>query len=268
MEDPILSRIIDNVGWLTFNRPAQRNAMNNEMLEMFFGKLKQMDADPEVRCIVANGAGGHFVAGGDVKSWDRLKTMTPDQRGSDFWDRLGPVLPLIEFIDAMDTPFIVAPQGYSVGAGLSFVLAADFAIADDTAKFIFGNIRMSLVPDMGITYFLPRLAGQRRAMELALFGSAIDAEQAKADGIVDEIVAPEALEAAVMALAGKIVSAPAQAVAETRRLLRASRHRSLGDQLRAETDGIARCSGEEDFIEAITAFAERRPAVFGARRHA
>ena len=268
MEDLVLSRTTGNVGWLTFNRPAQRNAMSNEMLDLFFSKLKAMDADPDIRCIVANGAGGNFIAGGDVKSWDRLKAMTPDERGKDFWDRLGPVLPLIEFIDAMDTPFIVAPQGYSVGAGLSFVLAADFVIADESAKFIFGNIRMSLVPDMGITYFLPRLTGQRRALELALFGSQIDALQAKADGIVDEVVPTDALESAIMDRAGKIAAAPAKAVAETRKLLRKSANRALSEQLRAETDGIAFCSGEDDFIEAITAFAERRPAVFGARRTA
>ena len=268
MDDPVLSRTTGNVGWLTFNRPAQRNAMSNEMLDIFFSKLKAMDADPEIRCIVANGAGGNFIAGGDVKSWDRLKALAPEARGKDFRERLGPVLPLIEFIDTMDTPFIVAPQGYSVGAGLSFVLAADFVIADDTAKFIFGNIRMSLVPDMGITYFLPRLTGQRRAMELALFGSQIDAAQAKADGIVDEVVAPDALEATVMDRASKIAAAPAKAVAETRKLLRKSRSRTLGEQLRAETDGIALCSGEDDFIEAITAFAERRPAAFGGRKPA
>ncbi|WP_176593971.1 enoyl-CoA hydratase/isomerase family protein [Sphingobium sp. EM0848] len=268
MEDPVLSRKTGHVGWLTFNRPAQRNAMSNEMLDLFFSKLKAMDADPEIRCIVANGAGGNFIAGGDVRAWDRLKTMSPEERGADFWERLGPVLPLIEFIDGMDTPFIVAPQGYSVGAGLSFVLAADFVIADDTAKFIFGNIRMSLVPDMGITYFLPRLTGQRRAMELALFGSQIDAAQAKADGIVDEVVPPDALEATIMDLGARIAAAPARAVAETRKLLRASRNRALADQLRAETDGIALCAGEDDFIEAITAFAERRPAVFGVRKPA
>jgi len=268
MDELILSRMTGNVAWLTFNRPAQRNAMTNEMLDIFFSKLQAMDADPEVRCIVANGAGGNFIAGGDVKSWDRLKAMTPDERGQDFRERLDPVLPMIEYIDTMDTPFIVAPQGFSAGAGISFVLAADFVIADETAKFLFANIRMSLVPDMGITHFLPRLTGPRRAMELALFGSQIDAMQAKADGIVDEVVATDALEAAIMDRAGKIAAAPARAVAETRKLLRSSRFRSLGEQLCAETDGIALCSREDDFIEAITAFAERRPAAFGARKSA
>jgi 2-(1,2-epoxy-1,2-dihydrophenyl)acetyl-CoA isomerase len=82
------------------------------------------------------------------------------------------------------------------------------------------------------------------------------------------VVAPDALEAAIMNRASKIAAAPAKAVAETRKLLRASRIRALGDQLRAETDGIALCSGEDDFIEAVTAFGERRPAVFGARKPA
>lgn len=266
MEELILSRRTGKVGWLTFNRPAQRNAMSNEMLDLFFTKIRAMNADPEIRCIVANGAGGNFIAGADVKAWDRLKAMPAKERGEDFWLRLGPVLPILEFIDTMDTPFIVAPQGFSAGAGISFVLAADFVIADDTAKFIFANIRMSLVPDMGITYFLPRRTGERRAMELALFGEQIDAAQAKADGIVDVVVAPDALETAILDRANRIVAAPARAVAETRKLLRASRGRSLGEQLRAETDGIALCSGEDDFIEAISAFAERRPAVFGARK--
>jgi 2-(1,2-epoxy-1,2-dihydrophenyl)acetyl-CoA isomerase len=124
---------------------------------------------------------------------------------------------------------------------------------------------MGLVPDMGLTYYLPRVVGERRALQLTLLGSQLDAVRAKELGLVDEVVAPDALEDAIASLTAKIIAAPAKATAETKRLMRLSRHNTFASQFNAEIEGVASCVSEEDFMEAMTAFSERRQAKFGRR---
>jgi 2-(1,2-epoxy-1,2-dihydrophenyl)acetyl-CoA isomerase len=265
MEPMVLARSSQGVGRLTFNRPDQRNAMSPQMLEVFHEKLQELDADPETRCIVMDGAGGNFVAGGDVKAWARLQGQSPDQRSEDFRARLGAALPTATLFDSIDKPLIAAVRGYSIGAGLSFVLGADFVLADPTATFVFGHIRMGLVPDMAVTYYLPRVVGERRALQLTLLGSQLDAVRAKELGLVDEVLAADKLEDAITELTAKIIALPARAAVETKRLLRRSRHNSFTSQFNAEIEGAASCVGDEDFMEAVNAFSERRKARFGRR---
>jgi 2-(1,2-epoxy-1,2-dihydrophenyl)acetyl-CoA isomerase len=259
----VLARIEGGVGRLTLNRPEQRNAMSVDMSMLLCQKLRELERDPAIRCIVLDGAGKHFVAGGDIKAWSRLLTMSPSERGEDFRSRLGASFPLVEQLESLSKPLIVVVRGYSVGAGLCFVLAADFVIADETAKFVFGNTRAALNPDMGLTYWLPRVVGERRAYRLALLGSQLGPAEAKDLGIVDEVLAPDALESALTALTNSILATPARAAMETKRLIRQGRHHSIGTQFSAEVEGIAACAGEADFLEAVTAFAQKRPPKFG-----
>ena len=265
MTETILARSEGGVGRLTLNRPEMRNAMSPEMMVLLHQKLRAMDEDPSIRCIVLDGAGDHFVAGGDIKAWGRLQPMSPQERGDDFRERLGSVRPLIEALDSVLKPLIVAVRGYSVGAGLCFVLAADFVLADDTTKFIFANIKAALNPDMGITYWLPRAIGERRAYRLSLLGEQISAEQARDIGLVDEVVAPAELEASIAKLTSRILAMPARAAIETKRLMRQSQRNTVSEQFAAEIDGIAACAGEDDFLEAITAFSEKRAPKYGGK---
>jgi 2-(1,2-epoxy-1,2-dihydrophenyl)acetyl-CoA isomerase len=265
MEPLVLARSANGIGRLTFNRPDQRNAMSPEMLALFHEKLQELNAEPEVRCIIIDGAGGNFVAGGDIKAWAQLRAKSASERSEDFKARLGTALPTVKLFDSIETPLIAAIRGYSIGAGLSFVLAADFVIADQAATLVFAHIRMGLVPDMGLTYYLPRVVGERRALQLTLLGSQLNAMQAKEVGLVDEVVAPDALEDAIAGLTAKIIAAPARATAETKRLLRLSRHNTFVSQFNAEIEGVASCVGDDDFMEAVSAFTERRQAKFGRR---
>jgi 2-(1,2-epoxy-1,2-dihydrophenyl)acetyl-CoA isomerase len=258
----VLAAPANGVCRLTFNRPTQRNAMSVEMLEALHEQLRIAEVDPAVRCIVIDGAGEHFMAGGDIKSWARLRAMSPAARGEDFRQRLNAVYPLVDRLDAIAKPVIVAVRGYCVGAALSFVLAADFVIADETAKFIFANIRAGLVPDMGITYYLPRAIGRRAASRLSLLGSQLDASQARELGLVDEVVAADAFEVAIARLSDKMTAAPALAVKETKKLLHLSQHSTLLAQFSAEVQGLALCAGDPDFMEAVEAFSERRAPQF------
>jgi len=263
MEPLVLARSANGVGRLTFNRPEQRNAMSSEMLAEFHEKLQALHTMPEVRCIVIDGAGGNFVAGGDIKVWAQLREKSAGERSEDFRARLRAALPTVSLFDSLEKPVIAAVRGYSIGAGVSFVLGADFVIADQTAVLVFAHIRMGLVPDMGLTYYLPRVVGERRALQLTLLGGQLNAAQAKESGLIDDVVAPEALEDAISGLTAKIIGAPARAVAETKRLLRSSRHNGFAAQFNAEIEGLASCVGDADFMEAVVAFMERRQAKFG-----
>lgn len=263
MDTTILARSEGGVGRLTLNRPEQRNALTPDMMALLCQKLREMEADPLVRCIVLDGAGDHFVAGGDIKAWSSLLPMTASERGDDFRARFDKVAPLIAALDSISKPLIVAVKGYSAGAGLCLVLAADFVIADATAKFLFANIRVGLNPDLGLTYWLPRLIGERQALRLTLLGSQLDAQEAKDIGIVDEVAPAGEIEAALDNLTKKLLATPSRAAFETKRLMRLSRDNTLAAQFSAEVDGIVACAGEADFVEAVTAFSERRPPKFG-----
>jgi 2-(1,2-epoxy-1,2-dihydrophenyl)acetyl-CoA isomerase len=263
MESLVLTRSANGVGRLTFNRPDQRNAMSSQMLAEFHVKLEALAADPTIRCIVLDGAGGNFIAGGDVKVWAQLRGKSPSERSEDFKVRLGTAAPTTMLFDSIDKPLVAAIRGYSIGAGLSFVLGADFVIADETATLVFAHIRMGLVPDMGVTYYLPRIVGERRALQLTLLGSQLNAMQAKEAGLIDEVVAADQLEDALADLTAKFMAVPAAAAAETKRLLRLSRDNTFAAQFAAEIAGVARCVGDEDFMEAVNAFTERRQAKFG-----
>jgi 2-(1,2-epoxy-1,2-dihydrophenyl)acetyl-CoA isomerase len=265
MEPQLLVSVGNGVGTLTFNRPAQRNAMSAEMMELLHENLQALATDSSVGCVVLTGAGGNFVAGGDIKSWSRLQTLSPEERGADFKAHLNAVLPTIELLDSLPKPVIVAVRGHAAGAGLSFVVSADFVIADHTARFHFANIRAGLVPDLGLTYYLPRLVGERRALRLFLSGSQLNEAEARSIGIVDEVVSADALDQTVAALTEKLAAAPVRAAAETKNLLRLSRYGTLQGQFAAERDALARCAGEEDFLEAVAAFAERRAPVFARK---
>jgi 2-(1,2-epoxy-1,2-dihydrophenyl)acetyl-CoA isomerase len=263
MEPLVLESTEHGVTRLTFNRPAQRNAMSVDMMELFVEKFTRAAADPSVRCIVLDGAGGNFVAGGDIKSWSRLIGMSPAERSADFVTRMAGSDEVMLRIDAVDKPIITAVRGHAAGAGLSFVLVADFVVAEENAQFHFANIRAALVPDFGITYFLPRVVGERQAMRLSLLGSQIGAAQGQALGLVTDLVPSGDFDAKVAELAAKLAAGPVTAAAKTKKLLRAARHATLGQQLKAEIDGVVTCAADEDFLEAVSAFASRRPPQFG-----
>ena len=264
METLVLASSAEGVGRLTFNRPAQRNAMSVEMMELAREHLANMDADPSIRCVVIDGAGAHFMAGGDIKSWGRLLPMSPEERGHDFSERMAKVRPLVALLDKFSKPLIVSVRGFAIGAGLCFVAAADFVVADETARFVFANIRAGLIPDMGLTHFLPRVVGEREALRLSMLGGEIDGAEALRLKLVTELTTSDGHEAAVVALAAKLVALPATAAAETKQLMRQGRTNSLPEQYEAECEALAKCAGTADFLEAVSAFSERRSPKFGS----
>jgi 2-(1,2-epoxy-1,2-dihydrophenyl)acetyl-CoA isomerase len=155
-------------------------------------------------------------------------------------------------------PIIAAVNGVSAGAGFSLALAADMRIASTEAKFISVFIRRGLVPDTGATWHLPQLIGRGRAMEMMLSGDEVDAETAERWGLVNRVVAPEALLEETMALARRLASGPTVALEMTKRLLNDVTREGLDRQLQNEAWAGSRAGASEDAGEGFKAFAERR----------
>lgn len=263
MERLVLATVADGLCWLRLNRPAQRNAMSPEMMEQLHAELIAAHDDESIGAVVLGGTGDHFSAGGDIKAWSRFSGMSGAERGEDFRRRVAPIEELFTLIDGYRKPIIAAVRGNAAGGGLSLILAADFVLAETGARFIFANIRAALSLDLAMSYHLPRIVGFREAARLSLLGASVDTAAAERMGLVGEIVAEGELDARVQALGARLTAAPREAMAQTRALLRQSFGSSLEVQYRAEVGALSRCAEQDDLMEAVNAFGERRDPIFG-----
>jgi len=171
----------------------------------------------------------------------------------------------ISAIRRINKPVIAAVNGIASGAGFSLALACDLVIAAEGAKFNSAYVNVGLSPDGGLTYFLPRIIGLQRVTQLYLTGEFVDASGGLTMGFINQVVKDEELMTAANAVASKLASAPARAIAETKQLLNRSFSESLESQLENERLAIARCGGSDDFKEGLSAFFEKRKADFKGR---
>ena len=162
----------------------------------------------------------------------------------------------------MNAPVIAAVHGSAAGAGMSLACAADFVLAADSAKFTMAYTRAGLTPDGSSTYFLPRIVGLRRALELSLTSRVLTAAEALALGIVTRVVPEASLLDEARRLAAELAAGPTQALGATKRLLHAGWTGTLETQMELETRAIADVARGHDAREGIAAFAAKRPAKF------
>lgn len=253
------SLVVTNAGpvrTLTFNQPQRRNAFDLESRRVLLAALRDANSDPDCRAIVLTGAGGFFSAGGDIRS------MTSDPEVAK--ERLDLLGGIARALITSTKPVISAIEGGAFGMGLSLVAASDYSVASDAASFAASFGKLGLIGDTGVFWSLPRKVGVARARELLLFASRIDAHQARALGLVSEVVpAGEALEVAHRKATGAAELAPG-VVARTKRVL-AAQHQDLESLLTAEAQCQMDLLAGEDFQEGQRAFFERRPAVFTGR---
>lgn len=262
--DSILYAEHDGVARVTLNRPDKLNAFSEAMfreLHDAIDRVQSAAADGSVRALVVTGAGRGFCAGADLASIDPATLGDAD---------LGVVLerdynPLILKLRDLAVPVLSAVNGVAAGAGASLALAGDIAIAARSASFVLAFARIGLVPDAGATFFLPRRIGQARALGLAMLGEKIDAQTALDWGLIWTCVDDADFTAAVDACARRLAAAPTRAVVATRRLLDVAFDNTLAEQLAAERAMQAEAGRGADFREGVTAFREKRPAVFTGR---
>lgn len=245
---------------LRFCRPEVLNALDAATAVAFRAACRSIAADPAVRCVLIEGEGRAFMAGGDIAAF----TADPDPDGA---ARAAAAIiePLHEGLLALrgqNAPVVAVLHGAVAGAGLSLALAADLAIAADDTRFVFAYTAIGASPDGSGSFFLPRLVGLRRAMEIALLGEPLDAARARDLGLVNAVVPADRLEAEALALAGRLAAGPTAAFGRARRLYERSFGTSLADQLDAERDAFMASARSRDFAEGCRAFQEKRRPQF------
>jgi 2-(1,2-epoxy-1,2-dihydrophenyl)acetyl-CoA isomerase len=253
--------IRDGVAHLTFNRPDAANSMNVELARDLMYATLTCDEDPRVRAVLLSGAGRMFSGGGDLKTFAGKGETLPH-----YLKELTTYLhAAVSRLTRMAAPVIAAVHGSAAGAGLSIACAADLVLAADTAKFTVAYTRAGLVPDGSSTYFLSRIVGLRRALELTLTNRVLSAAEAMALGIVTRVVPESSLLGEAGALAAELAAGPTQAFGVAKRLLHSGWTGTLETQMELETRAIADIARTADAREGIAAFVAKRAPVFQGR---
>jgi enoyl-CoA hydratase len=246
----------DGVRRITVNRPDKLNALNRDTLNELTIAFAQAAADDDARVVVLGGAGEKaFVAGADIAE---MHDYTPLQAQN--FSRSGQQL--MTAIERLRKPVIARIQGFALGGGLELAMACHLRVASDKARFGQPEISLGLIPGFGGTHRLLRLAGRGAALELCLTGAMINAQRAHALGIVTQVVAADALDAAVATLATQLAhSAPIAAAGILDAILNGG-ETALDQGLAFETQAFALAFASEDMREGTTAFLEKRKAQF------
>ncbi len=263
MPPPLLLDRAGPVATITLNRPDALNTLDYPLMDALVAAAADVAADDALRVVVVQGAGRHFMAGGDINTFASELGKPAPQRNAEFRQMIGRLHSAIESFHRMPHPVVGRVHGAVAGFGLSLMNACDLVVAADNAYFASAYRNIGLTPDGGGSWALPRIAGTRRAMEIMLLAERFDAQQALAWGLVNRVVPAAELDGAVAAIVQSLCDGPRLAIRNAKRLVRESLARSLSEQLDAEASSFGACAATADFAEGIRAFLEKRPARFG-----
>jgi 2-(1,2-epoxy-1,2-dihydrophenyl)acetyl-CoA isomerase len=244
---------------VTMNRPEVLNAVSMHMAQELLDALEKLHQEKEIRAVILSGNGRAFSAGGDVK---QMRSIIDDNPAQYFSAPLEVYNQLIMAMRRLPKPLIAAVNGMAAGAGFSLALACDVRIAAENAKFTQAFVRIGLVPDCGATFFLPRIVGWAKAMELMMTGELIDAAKAQQLGIVNLVVKEDELASTADFFANQATNLPTMAVARLKELMDTSYTSTLAAQLEREARLQIECAATADFAEGVKAFTEKRAAQF------
>jgi len=249
-------RVEDRCAWLTLNRPDRLNALDAPLFRELEACLDDLADRPDVGAVVLTGAGRAFCAGADLRSITEEIDVDDPHAVRAYLRFVGRV---VRKLVNLEKPTIAAVNGSAVGGGCNLALACDLVLAHEDA--VLGQVytQRALVPDMGGTYFLPRLVGRARAFELAYFGDSLTAAEAAAIGLVNRCVPAADFERTVHEWAGRLASGAGRALGLVKTGLLASPLFDLDAALEWEANAIALSFETEDLREALAAFREKRP---------
>ncbi|MCH8346799.1 MAG: enoyl-CoA hydratase [Chloroflexi bacterium] len=258
----ILFHVEEGVATITLNRPEALNALDDQMGEELEEVTRRCRADAGVRAVILKGAGRAFCSGADLREVFGQLVQGEARAGLRMLEGLHAA---ITEIQRMEKPVIAQVHGPAVGAGMGLALACDLTIAAQTARFIIGYDKVGLSPDGSMTYFLPRLVGPKRALEIFYTGEVIDADQAKRMGLVNRVAPDVELEKETRALAQQVAQGPTLAFGRAKELVYHGLNESLETQLEKERECLGLSAASEDFREGVRALIDKREPQFVGR---
>lgn len=259
MSETILMAFADGVLTLTLNRPDKLNSFNEDMHLALRAGFQRAHDDAQVRAVLLTGAGRGFCAGQDLGDRDPRKGGSAPDLGETL-DRF--YNPNLRLIRSLEKPVVCAVNGVAAGAGANIALACDIVLAAKSAKFIQAFARIGLIPDAGGSWSLTRILGEPRAKALALTAEPLTAEKAADWGLIWKAVDDGELMDQANALTRSLAAGPTLGLGLTKRLVQAAATNSLDEQLELERDCQQTAGRSADYAEGVTAFLEKRPAMF------
>lgn len=262
-EHLLVERPVDGVVLATLNRPARRNALSREMFDSLSALQSDVDGDRSARVLVLTGAGPGFCAGLDLDIAAELPAMPADE----FYLLQQSWAAAIVGFTQLRTPVIAAVNGAAAGAGFGLALAADIRLCSPAARFNAAFVRIGLsAGDVGCSWALPRIVGLGRAMDILLTGRFVDAEEAARIGLVSEVVQDDELLDRTLSVATAITANSPLGVQLSKEVVTANVDApSLAAAVELENRSQVLASRSPDMVEALAAFREKRPPVYGAR---
>ena len=265
--DELLCCVDEHIATITLNRPEKRNALSDRLTPALRSSLLELEADPDVRVIVITGTGKAFCAGGDVSgmgsNFDKTQTDAPTPSLDDKIRALQHKQETLTLrLYELSKPTIAVLPGAAAGAGMSIALACDLRLAAQSAFLAPGFARIGLSGDYGGSWLLSQLIGPGRTKEIYYTGRRVQADEALALGIFNEVVADEELASRTKSLAQSIACGPPLAIRYMKENINRSQVSDLKTCLAMEADRLMRCAQTEDHREAVSAFLEKRQPVF------
>ncbi|PEL13252.1 enoyl-CoA hydratase/isomerase family protein [Bacillus sp. AFS017336] len=251
----LLVEVKDRILTLTLNRPESLNSFSHEMLNGIVEALNQARNNPEIKVIVLSGAGRSFSAGGDVKTMGQVSP-------NDVYEHIGVLNTVIKSIRELEKPVIASVHGFAAGAGFNLALACDLLIAANDSKFALSFSQVGLISDGGGSYFLPRLIGPYLAKQFFFTAEPVSAERMYQLGVANSLVPVENLAEETMKFANKIAAGPGKATGMMKKLIDQSFTSTLDEMLELERITQPLMVATEDHQEGVTAFKEKRKAIF------
>ncbi|HEY8038307.1 MAG TPA: enoyl-CoA hydratase-related protein [Polyangiaceae bacterium] len=257
MAEVVLVETVGATRVVTINRPEARNSLTRGVIAGVCDAMQKASADPSVRCVVLTGAGGHFCAGADLRQ-NIMEDPALMEHLDEYMDEFHA---LIKGVVRCEKPTLAMMDGAAVGFGADLAFACDLRVASVRAYAQEKFVRIGLMPDGGGTFWLPRLVGTARAMQMILLAEKVDAPELHSLGVVARVVEPDALRQATLAMAAQIAAGPPLAYAAIKRALYASLG-PLEDALRREREEQLKLLRSADAMEGVMAWAQKREPNF------
>jgi enoyl-CoA hydratase/carnithine racemase len=251
--------IEQGVATITLNRPEKLNAFTDAMLEQWIEALERCRTDPDVRVIVMTGTGRAFTTGGDLETFSSSAAQSPDMIKRRVMEG---IQQLPRKITDIDKPVICALNGLATGGGLDIALACDIRFAAESARFAETYARMGLIPGAGGAYFLPRIVGWAKALEMFWTSDWVSAQEAERIGLVSKVFPDSQLMQETSAFARRVAEGAPLSVQLIKRVMRAGLEADLGTALELVASNLPIVRTSDDHQEAVSAFREKRKPLF------